>query len=415
MNKLRRTLTFFLIFLFLITELGSIFFAAGQATPILTLSPSKITATELNEQIVVKITISNITNLWGWRISVAWDPTSLSLSNKPTQGDFLKQVGQTLFVAESATPEFTSKGTIPDMSCFLMQEGVSASGNGVLATLKFNVLKQVIDSPIILTNYTLQEPNTGTPDTPVHNKINVEVPTPSATVTFISGNNSIVANAGSPQIINEDTPVTLNGSKTMPPSGNLTFTWTIGDNGTKTLTGEIVTYTFGYPGTYNVTLTATDSQGGSSSDMTQITVLDKTPPVAKISIDNIALGQIATTGTDIQFSGTQSYDPEGGTIAIYHWDFGDGQTDQFYTTQHRYLQPGTYNINLTVTDTRGNLTSTDSITLNVNPSDSADPSLQQQTLSLPPYVLGVIMAITIVVIIGSVFWLTGTSKDNTTP
>jgi len=177
MNRTCRTLTFFLVSLFLIAELCSLFFVAGQATPTLTLSPSKITATKVNEEIVVPITISNVTNLWGWSMSVSWDPTSLRLKGKPAQGDFLEQAGQALFVADSAVTEFTSKGNIPDMSCFLLQD-IAASGSGVLATLKFIVLKEVIDSPIVLANCTFKEPNTGTASTAVHNKINVEVPTP---------------------------------------------------------------------------------------------------------------------------------------------------------------------------------------------------------------------------------------------
>jgi PKD repeat protein len=57
----------------------------------------------------------------------------------------------------------------------------------------------------------------------------------------------------------------------------------------------------------------------------------------------------------ITFDGSGSYDSDeiGDGIVIYLWDFGDQSTDTGMTAQHTYTLPGTYIVNLTVTDDEG--------------------------------------------------------------
>lgn len=57
-------------------------------------------------------------------------------------------------------------------------------------------------------------------------------------------------------------------------------------------------------------------------------------------------------GLAASFDGTGSTDP-GGSIAGYAWDFGDGETGTGPTATHTYAEPGTYRVELTVTDDRG--------------------------------------------------------------
>lgn len=55
---------------------------------------------------------------------------------------------------------------------------------------------------------------------------------------------------------------------------------------------------------------------------------------------------------EIMFNGTQSYDLDG-TIASYHWDFGDGTIGNGSTPTHTYYSNGTYTVTLNVTDNEG--------------------------------------------------------------
>lgn len=64
-----------------------------------------------------------------------------------------------------------------------------------------------------------------------------------------------------------------------------------------------------------------------------------------------------------------SSDPEG-VIALRSWDFGDGTTSTLASPTHAYLDPGTYDVTLTVTDAGG---ATDSETRSVSVSSTAAP------------------------------------------
>jgi len=57
-------------------------------------------------------------------------------------------------------------------------------------------------------------------------------------------------------------------------------------------------------------------------------------------------------GQIVVFNASASYDPDGGTIVSYKWDFDDGivyTVDEPVAT-HNYTNIGTYNVTLTVTD-----------------------------------------------------------------
>ena len=70
------------------------------------------------------------------------------------------------------------------------------------------------------------------------------------------------------------------------------------------------------------------------------------PPVA------VAGGYYAGQDT-IHFDGRSSHDPDGDLPLVYHWDFGDGNTDTGATAAHLYTSDGGYTVTLTVTDARG--------------------------------------------------------------
>ncbi len=55
-------------------------------------------------------------------------------------------------------------------------------------------------------------------------------------------------------------------------------------------------------------------------------------------------------GETIAFDASASYDPDGGVITLYEWDFGDETSDTGQSVTHAYDTAGSYLVTLTVTD-----------------------------------------------------------------
>ena len=87
--------------------------------------------------------------------------------------------------------------------------------------------------------------------------------------------------------------------------------------------------------------------GGVEADLESIVITPNQPPAAAFSP-----GTLAPAGQASSFDAGVSADSDGGTVSRYDWDFGDGSTlpDGGPTPQHTYNQPGTYTVQLTVTD-----------------------------------------------------------------
>jgi PKD repeat protein len=99
-------------------------------------------------------------------------------------------------------------------------------------------------------------------------------------------------------------------------------------------------------GTWNVSLTVTDSFGATNTGATTLTISINLP-VAVID----ASTDTAEAGQDIVFDATGSYHTHAQhTIITYEWDFGDGGTASGAVVSHSYAGPGTYTVILTVTD-----------------------------------------------------------------
>ncbi|MFO7793504.1 MAG: PKD domain-containing protein [Candidatus Nanohaloarchaea archaeon] len=64
----------------------------------------------------------------------------------------------------------------------------------------------------------------------------------------------------------------------------------------------------------------------------------------------------------IEFDGSSSVDPEG-SIDSYTWKFGDGEASSGETASHSFSSPGTYEINLTISDGNNNGSVTEKVTI----------------------------------------------------
>jgi PKD repeat protein len=400
----------------------------AQAAPTVSFTPSTTQVTQLNQHLTLNITISGVQNLWFWHASVTWDPAVLSLVNSPQEGDFMAQSGQTLFVYIPA-----KNGIMPDIDDTLETTN-GVSGSGVLVTLEFQVIQSASTS-IQLGNITLESPpaSIGSAGGP---QITPTSTSSTATISFASGG-APAANSGPAQTVTQGATVTFDGSNSMTTGSNPMYTWAFTDIGVnKTLTGINPTYTFNNPGIYPVTLTLTDSNGASTSNVT-ITVQSNSKPVAVIALEGINHGQSIPAGQSITFNGTGSYEPNNGTVARYLWNLGDTTQGTNATMTHAYdipptMNSKTYNVTLTVFDaTNQNNTASTQITVVPGSSQSSSPpptsSTQTTTHSptsssgesststtapnktpqsgLPPEIIAIMIIVTVLVLGGSTVWL----------
>jgi PKD repeat protein len=375
--------------IFILTMMISNVAVAQTQQAVMALSPSSYTAQNLGEEFSINITAIDVQNLYSWKANVSWDPVVLNLFGKPSEGPFLQSAGTTLFDSNLPLPEGSLlNGTAEIEDTLVTFSNTGVSGSGVLATLTFTINKRSVKSPIALDDTHFQDPSSTEIDHQVQN----------ASVTLNTGAGP-VANAGGDQIVNEDTQVILNASETYTEGQNLTFTWAFTDGKQVNLNGMIATHVFDMPGVYPVNLTVTDAEGRTSSDSIKITVRDVTPPVAKITLENILPNQTIEAGQQIVFSGSSSYDPKNGTIISYSWDLvGASVQDPAEliapTVTCEYPQAGTYVVNLTVTEDGGNINMT---TFAITIRRASNP--------LGSTIVAILVAVTAIVLVGSPAWL----------
>ncbi len=149
----------------------------------------------------------------------------------------------------------------------------------------------------------------------------------------------------------------------------VSYNWDFGDDVTSTQ--KVVEHTYDKWGTYTVTLNVTDAVGNYAVETLTITVVDITPPVPKFNwtvgneTKEDAGGTISIKeGDTVEFDATPSYDPDGfheddkGEISSYQWTLKDGDTTLSSSTTailaYTFNTPGTYTLELNVTDAVGN-------------------------------------------------------------
>jgi PKD repeat protein len=144
--------------------------------------------------------------------------------------------------------------------------------------------------------------------------------------------------------------VELNASASSDPDGTIAnYSWNFGDDANGT--GVLVTHEYPANGTYNITLTVTDDKGGKNHTSKHLKVEKTEVPTKKDPVADIEVYSIVNW--TVRVNGFDSYDPDGGNITLYMWDFGDGKTATGVNVTHTYAANGTYTITLTVTDDEG--------------------------------------------------------------
>ena len=161
--------------------------------------------------------------------------------------------------------------------------------------------------------------------------------------------------------------ISFNGSASTDPDGDaLTYGWDFGDG--TTAFGIAADKTFDVAGTYEVTLTVTDTEGLASSDTTTIIVTTlgvNVAPVAVISASTTS--GLAPLSVSLDASGSTDAD---GDALTYTWSFEDGTTATGVTVS-QIFEVGTSTVTLTVSDEEG---LSDTKTINITATSDEDNS-----------------------------------------
>jgi PKD repeat protein len=143
--------------------------------------------------------------------------------------------------------------------------------------------------------------------------------------------------------------LTLSGVATDPSVDVLTYTWDFGD-GEPVATGDTVTHAWADDGSWTVTLTVTDDDGGSATTTGTALISNVAPSLT--SMTGPATGD---EGSDLSFAATAD-DPGLADLPdlSFTWDFGDGTpTETGETIDHAFSDEGTYTVTVVVDDADG--------------------------------------------------------------
>lgn len=159
------------------------------------------------------------------------------------------------------------------------------------------------------------------------------------------------------------TAVTFNDMSVITTGNIIGWAWDFGDASPVNNT-QNPSYTYAASGVYNVTLTVT-SDSGCTDDIT-IPVEVYSNPIAAFSADTACAG-FNTSFSDLSTAGS------GGNIINWEWDFDNDNNPDDFTQNPSYIfpGPGTYSVNLAITDVTGCVHDT-TIDISVSPQPTAD-------------------------------------------
>lgn len=139
--------------------------------------------------------------------------------------------------------------------------------------------------------------------------------------------------------------------------------WSFGDGSSSGQRNP--SHSYSQAGEHTVRLTVTDNLGSQGTTSKRVTV---GPPAPQPPTANFTW---SCTGLDCSFT-DGSGDPDG-IIATWEWSFGDGSSSSEENPAHAYADPGTYSVELTVTDNDGTTGSTSKPVMVSIPGPNVDP------------------------------------------
>jgi PKD repeat protein len=186
------------------------------------------------------------------------------------------------------------------------------------------------------------------------------------TMVVTVNNVAPLSNAGADQTVNEGSMVSLHGAFSDPGADTFTHLWhVVASNGQVVAEGHAQDFAFtpNDNGTYTVTYTVTDDDGGSSMDTMVVTANNVAPIVdrgADKTVNEGSLVSLSAAGSDVGSVDTLSY--------LWHVVASNGQIIADKTGANfsfTAMDNGTYTATVKVTDKDGGF-STDSVLVTVN-------------------------------------------------
>lgn len=158
----------------------------------------------------------------------------------------------------------------------------------------------------------------------------------------LSANSQLIVNfSASPQSLCVGSAVTFTELSTSGSGAIVSWAWNFGDGNTSSLQNP--SHTYSAPGTYNITLTA--SNGTISVAEVKANYITVNP------LPNVSFSTPPSSCSVPYAPVFSSVTPAPGTFS-YNWNFGNGQTSTSQIpTNANYTTVGTYNVGLTVTNT----------------------------------------------------------------
>lgn len=147
--------------------------------------------------------------------------------------------------------------------------------------------------------------------------------------------------------------VTLDASASSDPDGSIAeYLWDLNEDGSYEQSGQTIYKTWSSSGSWLVKLKVVDSEGAEKTISKNIEVAStQEPPKAEFSYSP----QNPEIGATVDFDGSGSLDPDGGSINEYQWDLnGDNRYEKSgRQVSHAYDSSGPKGVTLKVTDDEG--------------------------------------------------------------
>lgn len=179
-----------------------------------------------------------------------------------------------------------------------------------------------------------------------------------------------VAALDGPYASTEGSPVSMSAAASNDPGGStiVSYEWTFGDG--ITATGMSVSHTYTQQGTYDVTLTVTNSKALSSTARSTTTVTNIAPAIAAFSGATLIIGDTYASGSSFTDPGADSW---AATV-----DYGDGTsgplslTGTSFALSHVYSSYGTFTVTVSVSDGMVTSSTSASVLVRARPVASLD-------------------------------------------